>query len=341
MTRYGKRHRLQQDRAPSGAPLSRRAFCAALGAAGAGFALHPAAFAGVGRGEPAVPDMIGFMGRYRTKYQDTLLDLARAHDLGFVEMIAANPGVDPWVPGDGTEIVLPTEHILPAGPREGLLLNLVDMRLYWFPQNGAIQSFAIGTGREAWNTPLGRTRVVRKTPNPTWYVPKSIRAQEPDLPAVVPPGPDNPLGAFAMYLGWPSYLIHGTNKPYGVGRRVSHGCVRMYPEGIAGLYPQVPIGTPVTVVAQAAKVGRRAGELMLEVHPSLAQADQIEQDDGKFTPERIPQIIDLVTNAAGADADAVDWDLVHRAVAERRGYPIPILKANRAASRDAGRRPVV
>ena len=321
-------------------PLSRRAFCAAVGSAGAALVVRPAAFAAAASEAPAVPDVIGAMGRYRTRYEDTLLDLARAHNLGFVEMVAANPGVDPWVPGAGTEILLPTAHILPAGPRDGLLLNLVDMRLYFFPKNGAVESFAIGTGRDAWNTPLGVTRIVRKTPNPTWYVPKSIRAQEPDLPASVPPGPDNPLGAFAMYLGWHSYLIHGTNKPDGVGRRVSHGCVRMYPEGIAALYPQVPVGTRVTVVAQAAKVGRRAGELLLEVHPSLAQADEIEENNGRFTPERIPQIIDLVTTAAGADADAVDWDKVHSAVAERRGYPIPILKANRAASNSSGRRPV-
>lgn len=320
--------------------LSRRDFCAAIGATGATLAVRPAAFAAVGSGERAVPDVIGMMGRYTTKYDDTLLDLARAHNLGFVEMVAANPGVDPWVPGDGTEIVLPTAHILPTGPRDGLLLNVVDMRLYFFPKRGAVQSFAIGTGREAWNTPLGTTRIVRKVPNPTWHVPKSIRALEPDLPASIPPGPDNPLGAFAMYLGWPSYLIHGTNKPYGVGRRVSHGCVRLYPEGIAALYPQVPVGTPVTVVAQAAKVGRLAGELLLEVHPSLKQADQIEEDNGKFTPERIPQIIDMVMMAAGADASAIDWGKVHTAVAERRGYPIPILKANRAASNDLRRRPV-
>ena len=315
--------------------LSRRAFCAGLGAAGTTLALPPGAFAEMtGGGAPAVPDVIGELRRYRTRYEDTLIDLARTSNLGFVELVAANPGVDPWVPGDGTDILLPTAHILPAGPRDGLLLNLVDMRLYYFPKGGAIESFAIGTGQEAWNTPLGRTTIVRKAANPTWYVPKSVRKEKPELPAVVPPGPDNPLGKFALYLGWPSYLIHGTNKPEGVGRRVSHGCVRLYPEGIASLFPRVAIGTKLTVVAQAAKVGRQAGELLLEVHPSLKQADQIEEQDGKFAPERIPEIIDLVTIAAGSDADAVDWDTVHRTVAERRGVPVPVLKKNRAASID-------
>lgn len=308
------------------APLSRRAFCAGLGAAGAALALAPAA-----RAAAAVPDVIGELRTYRTKREDTLMDIARANNLGFVELVAANPGVDPWIPGDGAEILLPTAHILPAGPRDGLLLNLVDMRLYYFPSGQAIESFAIGTGQEAWNTPRGQTRVVRKAANPTWYVPASIRKEKPELPAVVPPGPDNPLGLFALYLGWHSYLIHGTNKPDGVGRRVSHGCVRMYPEGIASLFPRVAIGTRVTVVAQAAKVGRRAGELLIEVHPSLKQADQIEEDNGKFTPERIPEVIDLVATAAGSDGDAVDWEIVHQAVAERRGVPIPILKKNRAA----------
>ena len=315
--------------------LSRRAFCAGLGAAGAAMTTAPGAFAAMtAGGAPAVPDVIGELRRYRTRHEDTLIDLARTFNLGFVELVAANPGVDPWVPGEGTEILLPTAHILPAGPRHGLLLNLVDMRLYYFPKGSAIESFAIGTGQEAWNTPLGGTTIVRKAANPTWYVPKSVRKEKPELPAVVPPGPDNPLGKFALYLGWPSYLIHGTNKPEGVGRRVSHGCVRMYPEGIASLFPRAAIGTKVTVVAQAAKVGRQAGELLLEVHPSLKQADQIEEQGGKFTAERIPHIIDLVTLAAGSDADAIDWDTVHGTVAERRGVPVPILKKNRAASVD-------
>lgn len=281
---------------------------------------------------PAIPDVIGELRRYRATREDTLIDLARQSNLGFVELIAANPGVDPWLPGAGTEIVLPTAHILPAGPRDGVLINLADMRFYYFPGGGRpAESFPIGTSRDDWTTPLGSTKVVRKAKNPTWFPTPSIRKDDPTLPARVPPGPDNPLGKFALYLGWPAYLIHGTNKPEGVGRRVSRGCIRMYPEDIARLFPRVAIGTPVTVVYQQVKVGRRAGELFIEAHPNRDQSDALEET-GSFKEADVPDLAHLVAKAAGDQAELVDWDAVHRAVAERRGIPVAILKADRAAS---------
>jgi len=269
--------------------------------------------------------MLGEIRHYVARYEDTLLDIARDNNLGFIELAAANPGVDPWIPGAGTTIVLPTAHLLPSGPRTGVLLNLIDQRLYYFPPaGGPIQSYPIGTGQEAWNTPIGRTTIVAKKKNPTWYVPKSIRKENPELPAVVRPGPDNPLGGFALYLGWKSFLIHGTNSPWGVGRRVSHGCIRMYPEGIETLFPKLPVGTPVTVIRQELKLGWQNGTLYMEVHPNPAQQLELEET-GKFTPYPVPELTYRVAEAAGAARNEVDWKRVNVAVAKRSGLPIPIL----------------
>ena len=309
-------------------PLTRREFCAGIGAA----ALATTLFGTIpgARGKPIAggpyPDMIGAPRYILAKAEDTLIDLAREHHLGFTELRAANPGVDPWLPGAGTQILLPTGHLLPDGPREGLLLNLVDQRLYYFvPDTGRVESYPIGTGRAAWDTPQGTTMIVRKKRNPSWYVPKSIREEDPTLPKVVGPGPQNPLGRFAMYLGWPSYLIHGTNNPWGVGRRVSHGCIRLYPEDIAQLFPRIPKGTAVTVVQQQVKTGRVSGELMVEIHASPKQGDGIEAN-GKFAPEPLPELAYMLVTMAGNDVGRIDWPAVNRAARERRGVPVRFLK---------------
>ena len=273
-----------------------------------------------------IPGMVGKIRQIKTRKEDTLLDVARTNNLGYVEILAANPGIDPWIPGDGTEIILPTGHILPSGPRKGLLLNLVDQRLYYFPpNNGIIQSYPIGTGQEAWGTPLGRTKIVRKKLNPTWLVPKSIRKAEPELPAIVRPGPDNPLGDHALYLDWATYLIHGTNNPWGVGRRVSHGCIRMYPEGIKKLFPQVLIGTSVTIVSEEMKTAWIDGELMMEVHPNLDQNIEIERGE-KPTPTQIPEMAYRLVQAAGKKAKFINWKTAKIAAKERAGLPLPVLK---------------
>lgn len=309
---------------------SRRSFVVGMSAALAAAALAPctvwaaqARKAGAPRREKGA--LLGEIRHVTTRYEDTLLDLARDNNLGFVEMVAANPGVDPWVPGKGTRIVLPTAHLLPEGPRQGVLLNITDQRLYYFPPDGGpVESYPIGTGQEAWATPTGRTEVVRKTQNPTWHVPKSIRKENPELPAVVRPGPDNPLGRHAFYLGWPSYLIHGTNSPWGVGRRVSHGCIRMYPEGIAKLFPELPVGTKVTIVRQEMKLGWDNGTLFMEVHPNPDQQIELEET-GRFTPAPVPELVYRIATAAGKAVKDVDWRRVHEAVAKRSGLPIPIL----------------
>lgn len=308
---------------------SRREFCVGIGTGLIGTLAFPGTIISANTVPAAKSDKSDLVGAVRhilSRKEDTLLDIARTNKLGYVELLAANPGVDPWLPGDGTKITLPTGHLLPNGPRKGVLLNLVDQRLYYFPVDGSpTQSYPIGTGQEAWDTPRGSTKIVRKKRNPTWYVPKSIRKEDPELPAIVKPGPDNPLGQHALYLGWAAYLIHGTNNPWGVGRRVSHGCIRMYPEDIKHLFPQIPIGTPVTVVSQEMKTGWVDGQLMMEVHPNLDQNVEIEKGE-KLTVTPIPEMVYRVVQAAGDKAKQIDWKKVKKIARERSGLPVPVLK---------------
>ncbi len=268
-------------------------------------------------------DMIGIPTTYVTREPDTLLDIARDYDLGYVETRAANPGVDPWLPGADKALRLPTQHVLPRAPRRGIVINLPELRLYYFPARGEPRSFPIGIGGEGKETPVGRTEIVAKRVRPTWIPTKSEREENPDLPAKVAAGPDNPMGDYALYLGWRGYAIHGTNKQYSIGRRDSHGCIRLYPEDIEALYRLASIGTPVTVVNQPAKAGWSGGELYLEVHPDQADADALEAEG---TP-RSPLAIDadaLVLKAAGRAAARLDWYAIHRAEMRRDGVPVAV-----------------
>ena len=280
-------------------------------------------------------DIIGELRQIVTAYEDTLLDLARDNGLGYVEMIAANRGVDPWVPGESTPIVLPTAHILPDAERQGLVVNLAEHRLYYFGPDGTEPvTFPLGVGREGWSTPLGATEIVRKKERPTWYPPESIRAEKPDLPKVVPPGPNNPLGTHALYFGWPRYLIHGTNMPWGVGRRVSHGCIRLYPEDIGRLFELVPVGTPVSVIYQAVKIGWSDGELYVEAHPDADQADELESTGQikKLGAKSLADALYRIKTQTGAAQDRLDWRLIRRALEERSGIPVKITVDRPAAS---------
>ena len=213
-----------------------------------------------------------------TQGRDTLSDLARAYGLGYDELIAANPHVDPWLPGEHTPVLLPTQYVLPDVPREGVVLNIASKRLFYFPaprdgEPQRVMTYPIGIGRVGWETPLGSTTVIAKATNPVWYVPASVRQEHAELgsplPSVVPPGPDNPLGAHVLKLDMPGYLIHGTNQPYGVGMRVSHGCVRLYPENIEVLYALIDIGEAVTIVNEPYLLGTRDGVLYFEGHAPL------------------------------------------------------------------------
>ncbi len=258
--------------------------------------------------------VIGSAFYVKTRQQDTLLDIGRHNGLGYDDMSEANPGVDMWVPGADKEVLVPTRYVLPKAPRRGIVLNLSEKRLYYFPPDvkGVVYTYPISIGREGWSTPVGSFHIATKIKDPTWTPPASIRKEHAEagdpLPAVVPAGPDNPLGQYAMRLSIPSYLIHGTNKPWGVGMQVSHGCIRMYPEDIANLFPAVDVKTSVTIVRQPYKLGWLGDELYLEVHTSSGK----EPDASTLVPGS-------VANAQGV---VVDWDAVREAQNEKTGLPL-------------------
>ncbi|MEZ5918623.1 MAG: L,D-transpeptidase family protein [Alphaproteobacteria bacterium] len=270
---------------------------------------------------------IGKTIEYTAKYEDTFVHLARDYNLGFVEMRAANPDADPWIPGEGKKLILPTRHILPDAPHEGVVINLPEMRLYAY-LNGDNEpfSFPIGIGREGLDTPIGGTKVVRKTEGPVWRPTARMRKEKPELPEAVPPGPENPLGTHALYLGWPTYAIHGTNKPFGIGRRVSSGCIRMYPEGITRLYELVPVGTSVQVVNQPVKLAWIGDELFIEAHPDIEQAIQMEETGFVSSPKLSDEDMKRILKVAGPHKDRLRWAAIRTAIKERRGYPIPVAR---------------
>jgi L,D-transpeptidase ErfK/SrfK len=275
---------------------------------------------------PPGSDVVGEAGIAVVQEGDTLIDLARRHDLGYNEIVSANPGVDPWLPPVGSEVILPTIHLLPSGPREGIIVNLAEMRLYYYPapkkgEAPVVMTFPIGIGQEGWLTPLGITRIIQKVESPAWTVPDSIRAEHARdgdiLPRVVPPGPDNPLGDYAMRLGWDSFLIHGTNKPYGVGMRVSHGCIRLYPEDIKALFERVPLSTPVWVIDQPFKLGRDRSLLVLEVHEPITEPGRPPVDDSPV----IVSAVEAVTHAGEHErARRAALEVVRR----KLGVPEPV-----------------
>ena len=270
--------------------------------------------------------MVGAMETIQARHEDTLPDIARANGLGFTEIKLANPGVDTWLPGQGTEIMLPTRYILPGAPKVGIVLNIPEMRLYYYPPQDAgraseVITHPIGVGRQGWATPYLDTRIIQKKTRPSWYPPESIRKEHAEmgdpLPKRVPPGPKNPLGNYMMRLGMPEYIIHGTNKPFGIGMRVSHGCIRLYPEDIKSLYRQVTLNTPVRIVNQPYKVGRLEDKIYLEAHPYLEE--DTEQFEGNLT-----SVVEMLINITGERGYQVDWDLVKTVIAESNGIPVEI-----------------
>ena len=258
-----------------------------------------------------------------TVYEDTLYDLARAYSLGSEELIRVNQGVDPWLPGAGKMLVVPGRHILPPGPREGIVVNLPEHRLYYYPKpkrGGPIQviTYPVSIGKMDWRTPLGVTHVIQKQKDPTWYPPESVRKEHAEagdpLPVKVGPGPDNPLGAYAMRLaaGNGTYLIHGTNNPIAVGLAVTHGCIRMYPDDVAALFPLIPVGTPVRLINEPVKVAWIDGELLLEAHPPVDAMGQ------SFEPN-IDQFSDLLKAAVGDTTVAIHWDYAREVLQKADG----------------------
>lgn len=272
-----------------------------------------------------VGDVVGTVISYTVKKGDNLYTIARHFDIGIVELLSVNPGINPWKPVVGTELTITTAHLLPE-PRHGIVLNLSELRLFYFVDATTVMTFPIGIGREGWLTPTGSTTIVMKRRNPVWTTPASILAENPELPASIPAGPDNPMGAYAMNLGWINYAIHGTNRPNAVGKRSSHGCVRLYPEDIDVLFHAVATGTSVTVIDKPYKLGWQDDTLLLEVIPTQVQADAVAAY--KIPPAvSIPAINDSI-RAIEAQNIEIDWRSVEQTIADHNGIPTVIGKRN-------------
>ncbi len=298
-------------------------------------ALAPAR-AAVYRLDDAGSAIFGREERVTTVNEDTLYDIARRFGLGSEELIRVNPGVDPWLPRAYRSIVIPGQRMLPTGPHEGIVVNLPEHRLYYYPkavkgQPQVVYTYPVSIGKMDWHTPLGKTRIVDKRVKPSWVPPESVRqehiANGDPLPDVVPAGPDNPLGEYAMRLGLKgSYLIHGTNNPLAVGMAVTHGCIRMYPEDIEELFAMVPVGTSVYLVNEPVKVAMIGGQLLLETHPAVdAQGQTVEPDLTVFEG--------LLEKALGDSPVAIHWDLARRELAQARGMPVVVgIQADKPAT---------
>jgi len=293
---------------------------------------------------PEGNDVVGALTAVTARADDTLLDIARRHGLGYEDIVRANPDVDTWLPGEGTAVTLPTRYVLPRGPRNGVVLNLAEYRLYYYPtpedgQPAVVMTYPISIGRMDWETPLGRTTIISKVRNPAWYPPASIRAEhaaEGDpLPRIVPAGPKNPLGKYAMRLGLPGYLIHGTNRPAGVGMRVTHGCIRMFPEDIDYLFGRVDVSTAVRIINEPVKMGWNGDELVVEVHRTLetAQPESGPVDDKAGSVEVLPvetepPVRDAMTAlteqfvlATNERPGELDWDVAEQLLQLANGIP--------------------
>ena len=270
--------------------------------------------------------VVGEMAKTYSRLDQTLPDIARIHDIGFTDIKRANQKVDTWIPGEKTEIVLPKQFVLPVVPHVGIVVNVPEMRLYYFPagqkgENRQVYTYPIGIGREGWATPYVTTKIAQKIKDPAWHPPESIRAEHARqgdiLPKVVKPGPENPLGAFAMRLGLPSYLIHGTNRPYGVGIRVSSGCIRMYPEDIKALFAMVPVGTQVRIVNQPYKIGVLNGLVYLEASTYL-------EEDTSLFEGNLTSVVKMLVSVSNEQKYDVDWELAKKVISERHGIPVQV-----------------
>jgi L,D-transpeptidase ErfK/SrfK len=273
-------------------------------------------------GESVIGEVVALPGERR----DTLSDIARRYNVGWDAIRQANPGVDAWMVDRDVAIILPTQYILPAAPREGIVLNLAEMRVYYYPpakagQPREVVTYPASIGRMDWRTPLGATKIVRKTENPVWNPPASIKREHAEkgdfLPDSVPAGDDNPLGRHALYLGHAGYLIHGTNRPYGIGMRVTHGCVRLYPEDVEALFKRVPVGTKVLMLDAPFKAGWKDNVLYVEAHPAFNEEAEPEAHKD-ISPVR-QVVLDAVR---GQPHSEIDWTEIELIARQATGVPV-------------------
>lgn len=281
-------------------------------------------------GDTLIGDKSSFTRVFFSADEDTLLDIARHFNVGQNEIIRTNAKVDRWLPGKDTKIIIPHSRLLPDTPHKGLVINLPEFRLYYYPKFNKNQvkqviTHPISIGRIGWDTPLGKTKIISKIKDPMWTPPKSIRDEYAKngkiLPTYYPAGPENPLGLFALGFSIPSYFIHGTNKPYGVGMRVSHGCIRMYPEDIATLFAQIHVGTPVLIVNQSIKVGWSDNDLYIEVYPEL-EGKELDFE------ERLNIAMLLIEKANNMKMPLLNTQSLKRALEQATGIPVMIYSKN-------------
>lgn len=276
-------------------------------------------------------DLLGRMRVTTVDDEQTLLDVARQQGIGQEEILHANPAVDRWLPTPGTPVIIFGGRLLPDAERKGIVINLPEFRLYYFPKPAnrsspaEVTTVPISVGRMDWKTPIGTTHIVAKQKDPAWTPPESIRAEHATdgdiLPRVVPPGPGNPLGAYAFRLAIPGYLIHGTDKEFGVGMQVTHGCMRLLPEHIEALFQQVSVGTPVRLMNQPIKLGWGEDGLYLEAHPPL------EEDVRSFELELTETLDRISLMLADRPELIVDDTLVSTMIIEKSGLPLLVARA--------------
>ncbi len=280
-------------------------------------------------------DMVGVVQRTTASKEDTLTDIVRRFNVGYEEIVRANPGVDPWLPGEGKEILVPTQYILPNVERKGIVINVPQMRLFYFParKNGEkpqVYTYPIGIGKVGWRTPEGVTKIVRRQKDPTWRPTASIikehRENGEELDRVIGPGPDNPLGKYAFYLAWPSYMIHGTNKPAGVGVRSSHGCLRLYPEDIAQLFEMAPIGTQVRVVNEPFVFGWKDDQLYMQ---ALGELEDDPRDWQKARKKLLASSLGKsIQKELKKRGEELQWEVISQLTHAPRGIPVAITRAD-------------
>lgn len=283
--------------------------------------ISPSAYATTFELENADTRVVGHNLIVYSHHEDTLLDIGRAFDIGYNEIVNANPDLDPWLPGENKRVVVPNRFILPDAPHIGIVINLAEMRLYYYPkanknERQKVITHPIGVGREGWTTPIGKTKIIQRIKDPSWTPPASILAEHlakgDPLPKVVPAGPNNPLGAFAMRLGLPGYLLHGTNRPFGVGMRVSHGCIRLFPEDIEHLFGIVAVNTPVEILYQPDKAGLLGNQLYLEAHD--VQMDLDKRQGNNMTP-----MVSAILKAQNALLSDADFPFAEKMVRQHTG----------------------
>lgn len=270
-------------------------------------------------------DVVGNVSLHTIQEGDNFLELAQRFRVGFNELVDANPDVDPWIPVENAQILIPTQYVLPNVERSGVVINLAELRLYHFHkvdgESASVSTYPISIGKGQWETPLAYTRITSKIAKPNWYPPESIRKEHEEnddpLPEVVPPGPDNPLGNYKIGLALPGYLIHGTNVPEGIGMRVTHGCIRLHPTGIEKLFNSVQVNTPVTIINQPYKVGWRENKLYVETHSEIEEQE-------KAASRNLTEFVQMVvakTKDIKEDNFQILWDVGYQEARQKRGIP--------------------